>query len=128
MEAVPDKVDLMIVLDCIESNEKQWRDHFAKRLLKSTNKNRDGARLCNFTELKLFINEITGENAKKYNCTWCNVMTALKKPTEITIENKYGESENVSDKVRKFLSKPEVKNKYKYQLPSKFAFKLNHIN
>ena len=128
MEAIPDKVDLMIVLDGVKSDEKQWRDYFAKRLLKSTNKNIDDTRLRNFTELKFFIDEITGENVKKYNCTWRKVMTALKNPTEITIENKYGEPENVSDKLRKFLSKREVKNKYKKQLSSKFVFKLNHTN
>ena len=128
MESIPDKVDLMIVLDDIKSDEKQWRYYFAKRLPLSTNKNIDETRLRNFTELNFFINEITGENAKRYNCTWRNVMTALKKPTEITIENKYGEPENVSDKVVKFLSKREVKNKYKKQLSSKFKFQLNHIN
>ena len=121
MDAVPDKDDLMFVLDGIKDDENQWRDYFAKRLLKGANKNDTWFR--NFLELAHFIKEITGKNAKKYNCTWGNVINALNKPTKITIENEDGKTEKVSEKVKDFLRSPDVINKYTKQLSGRFVLK-----
>ena len=112
----------MFVLDGIKDDENQWRDYFAKRLLKGTNK-RD-AWFRNFLKLDNFIDEITGKNAKKYNCTWANVINALDEPTKIKVENKDGKTEHVSDKLKDFLCLSEVINKYTEQLSGQFAMKV----
>ena len=121
MDTIPDRVDLSYVLGDIKDNEEEWRDTFAQRLLKGANKS--DAWFRNFLKLDFFIEEITGKNAKKYHCTWGNIITALDHPTEIKIEHDDGNTKNVSDKVKDFLGLPEVINKYTKQPPGKFVLK-----
>ena len=114
MDTIPDKNDLMTVLDGIKDDIKKWRDLFGKRLLKNEKKSDSWFR--NFTKLEFLIDEITGENAADYNYTWDSVINALDKPTTITIGSNRAGFKPVSDVVRHYLSNQDVYRKYKDQL------------
>ena len=114
MDTIPDKNDLMTVLDGIKDDIKKWRDLFGKRLLRNEKKSDSWFR--NFTKLEFLIDEITGENAADYNYTWDSVINALDKPTTITIGSNRAGFKPVSDVVRHYLSNQDVYRKYKDQL------------
>ena len=114
MNTIPDKNDLMTVLDGIKDDIKKWRDLFGNRLLKNEKKSDSWFR--NFTKLEFLIDEITGENADDYNYTWDSVINALDKPTTITIGSNRAGFKPVSDVVRHYLSNQDVYRKYKDQL------------
>ena len=108
----------MIVLAGINSTKPddvvKWREYFAKRLLKKTEKCDDW--FSQFTTLEFFIDEITGENAHCYSYTWGTVIEALEKPRCI----KFGSPETgvitVADVVRNHLRDNDVYERYQKQL------------
>ena len=114
MGAIPDKSDLMTVLNGIKGDYRQWRNFFAKRLLKNAKKN--DAWFRNFTELEFLIDEITGDNPDDYVYTWSSVINALDKPTVITIGNNRAGFKSVSEVVRDHLSNRDIYDKYIDQL------------
>ena len=114
MKAIPEKSDLMIVLDGIKDDEKKWRDLFGKRLLKDEKKSESWFR--NFGELEFLIDEITGENGDDYIYTWGSVINSLDKPTPIKIGSKRAGFKPVSDVVIDHLSNCDVYGKYMDQL------------
>ena len=114
MKAIPEKSDLITVLDGIKDDVSKWRDYFGKRLLKDAKQNESWFR--NFTELEFLIDEITGENAKDYIYTWGSVIQALDKPTPIQIGNNRAGFKPVSDVVRDYLNNSYVYGKYMDQL------------
>ena len=114
MDAIPDKNDLMIVLDGIKNDEDKWRNLFGKRLLKGQLEVNH-----NFTDLVFLVDEITGENADDYIYSWGSVINALDKPTIIKIGNKKAGFKSVSDVVRDHLNKRDIYDKYMDQLSKK---------
>ena len=124
MDAIPDKSDLMTVLDGIKDDTKEWCDLFGKHLLKLKKR---GSWFCNFTELEFLIHEITGENANDYNYTWGSVINALDKPTTIKIRSNRAVFKPVSDVVIDYLSNQYVYNKYMDQLGKQFWVSFNYI-
>ena len=114
MDAIPDKSDLMTVLDGIKDDVNEWRELFGKRLLKDAKKSDSWFR--NFTELAFLIDEITGDNAKNYKYTWGSVIDVLDKPTPIKIGNNTDGFKSVSDVVIRHLNKRYIYDKYMYQL------------
>ena len=117
MDAIPDKSDLMTVLDGIKDDVKKWREYFGKRLLRAAKKSDPWFR--NFTELAFLIDEITGDNADDYIYTWGSVINALDKPTIIEIGNNRDGFKPVSDVVRDHLSNRDIYEKYMDQLKMK---------
>ena len=114
MDTIPDKNDLMTVLDGIKDDIKKWGDLFGKRLLRDERKS--DSWFGNFRGLKFLIDEITGENADDYNYTWDSVINALNKPTIIKIGSNRAGFKPVSDVVRYYLSNQDVYRKYNDQL------------
>ena len=114
MDAIPDKNDLMIVLDGIKKDEDKWRNLFGKRLLKGQLEVNH-----NFTDLVFLVDEITGENADDYIYSWGFVINALDKPTTIKIGNRKAGFKSVSDVVRDHLNKRDIYDKYMDQLSKK---------
>ena len=114
MDAIPDKSDLMTVLDGIKDDVKKWREYFGKRLLRAAKKSDPWFR--NFTELAFLIDEITGDNSDYYIYTWGSVIDALDKPTPIKYGSNRAGFKCVSDVVRDELNLPYVYEKYKDQL------------
>ena len=114
MNAIPEKSDLMTVLDGIKDDAKKWRELFGKRLLKDV-KNSDSW-FRNFTELEFLIDEITGDNADDYIYTWGSVINALDKPTIINIGSNRAGFKPVSDVVRDHLNNRDVYDNYMDQL------------
>ena len=110
MKAIPEKSDLMIVLDGIKDDVKKWRELFGKHLLKDAKKGDSWFR--NFTELEFLIDEITGENADDYIYTWGSVINSLDKPTPIKFGSKRAGFKPVSDVVRDHLNNRDVYDKY----------------
>ena len=103
----------MIVLDGIKDDGRIWRELFGKRLLKDQKKK--DVWFNNFLELEFLIDEITGEKARHYKCTWRSVIDALDKPNAIKIATKDG-STPVSGMVKDHLKKCEIYGKYIAQL------------
>ena len=118
LDAIPDKNDLMIVLAGINSTKPddvvKWREYFAKRLLKKTEKCDDW--FSQFTTLEFFIDEITGENAHCYSYTWGTVIEALEKPRCIKFGSPETGALSVVDVVRNHLYNFDVYEKYQKQL------------
>ena len=114
MSAIPDKSDLMIVLDGIKDDEKKWRDYFGKRLLRDANQS--DAWFRNFLKLEFLIDEITGENIDNYIYTWRTIINSLDKPTRIKFGKPKTGVKDISDVVRDHLSKPDIFSKYKAQV------------
>ena len=109
MKAIPEKSDLMFVLDGIKDDVSKWRDYFGKRLLKDEKKNDSWFR--NFGELEFLIDEITG-NADNYIYTWGSVINSLDKPTPIKFGSKRAGFKPVSDVVIDHLSNRDVYDNY----------------
>ena len=110
MDAIPDKSDLMTVLDCIKDDVKKWRDLFGKRLLKDAKKG--DLWFHSFTELEFLIDEITGDNADDYIYTWDSVIKSLDNPTVIKIGSNTDGFKSVSDVVIHHLNKRDIYDKY----------------
>ena len=106
----------MIVLVGIKDDGHIWRELFGKRLLRDAKKK--DVWFNNFLELEFLIDEITGEKARHYKCTWRSVIVALDKPTAIKIEPAK-DSTPVSDVVKDHLRKCEIYGKYVDQLRKK---------
>ena len=108
----------MIVLAGINSTKPddvvKWREYFAKRLLKKTEKCDDW--FSQFTTLEFFIDEITGENAHCYSYTWGTVIEALEKPRCIKFGSPETGALSVVDVVRNHLYNFDVYEKYQKQL------------
>ena len=114
MNAIPDKNDLMIVLDGIKKDEDKWRNLFGKCPLRGQLEVNH-----NFTDLVFLVDEITGENADDYIYSWDSVINALDKPTTIKIVNRKAGFKSVSDVVRDHLNKRDIYDKYMDQLSKK---------
>ena len=114
MDAIPDKNDLMIVLDGIKKDEDKWRNLFGKCLLRGQLEVNH-----NFTDLVFLVDEITRENADDYIYSWGSVINALDKPTIIKIGNRKAGFKSVSDVVRGHLNKRDIYDKYMDQLSKK---------
>ena len=114
MKAIPDKSDLMTVLDGIKDDVSKWRDLFGKRLLKDAKKGDSWFR--NFTELEFLIDEITEQNPDDYIYTWGSVINSLDKPTPIKFGSKRAGFKPVSDVVIDHLSNCDVYGNYLDQL------------
>ena len=113
MGAIPDKSDLMTVLDGIKDDVDKWRKLFGKRLLKDAKKSDSWFR--NFIKLEFLIDEITGDNADDYIYTWGSVIKSLDKPTPIKIGSNRAGFKCVSDLVIRHLNKRYIYDKYIYQ-------------
>ena len=110
MDAIPDKSDLMSVLDSIKDDVKKWRELFGKRLLKDAKKSDPWFR--NFTKLAFLIDEITGKNADDYIYTWGSVIKSLDEPTTIEFGTNRRGFKAVSDVVRDHLKRHDIYEKY----------------
>ena len=117
MDAIPEKSDLITVLDGIKDDVNKWREWFGKRLLKDANKSDPWFR--NFSKLAFLIDEITGKNAKNYKYTWGSVINALDEPTPIEIGNNTDGFKRVSGVVIHHLNKRDIYDKYMDQLKNK---------
>ena len=110
MDAIPDKSDLMSVLDGIKDDVDRWRELFGKRLLNDAKKSDPWFR--NFTELEFLIDEITEDHPDDYIYTWGSVIKSLDKPTPIKIGSNRAGFKPVSDVVKDHLNKRDVYDKY----------------
>ena len=113
MSTIPDKSDLMTVLDPIKDDKEKWREYFGKRLLRDENKS--DAWFRNFLKLEFLIDEITN-NSDNYTYTWRTIINSLDKPTRIQYGNRRTGFKDVSGVVRDHLSKPDIFSKYKAQI------------
>ena len=114
MDAIPDKSDLMTVLDSIKDDVQKWRELFGKRLLKHEKKS--DIWFHNFSELAFLIDEITEENADDYTYTWGSVIKSLDGPTTIKFGRNRTGFKPVSVVVRDHLKKRDIYEKYMDQL------------